>query len=463
MTTKLSELTEEEVLRKEEEGKKLNIYRNMTGVLSYQFLESSIPAQPVYAAGYEELRAIPQMDDGGIAMMIPKDPIDRDPLPDPDPIIVTVDISSPAANAIISGIPTGAVVDFRGTAWVDSGDGAVKQVSVQIGSGAYQSATLNGDGTWVLPSVILSTPGQVQITAKALHTNNKATSIRKITVTVQLAQAPDLILPTVAVTSPSSGAVLSSGAVTIQGTAGDDRGVTRVELIQNNGAPVLTESGDGYRTWKKTITLQQGANSIQVRAYDAANNFGTTSISLYADTTLPKIGILSPLNGAQVAGTFSQGAVVEISGTAEDAGGIDYVEISTDHSELFTRGSAQAPGDWTKWKATLTFNTTGKHFVTARVVDRAKNSVETILEINVSIMPEVNSRLKRIILVESYRLSSYLANYGAGRTIKTFSLLPGEKSKISVRSYSQDEKTMKSAATIKTRTGMSSLYPIICV
>lgn len=50
--------------------------------------------------------------------------------------------------------------------------------------------------------------------------------------------------------------------------------------------------------------------------------------------------------------------------------------------------------------------------------------------------------------MESYRLSSFLGNYGAGRTLKTFSLLPGEKTKISVRSYTQSEETFKEASTI---------------
>jgi hypothetical protein len=50
--------------------------------------------------------------------------------------------------------------------------------------------------------------------------------------------------------------------------------------------------------------------------------------------------------------------------------------------------------------------------------------------------------------VESNPLSSSLGNYGAGRTLKTFSLLPGEKTKISIKSYTRTETDAKNASNI---------------
>lgn len=50
--------------------------------------------------------------------------------------------------------------------------------------------------------------------------------------------------------------------------------------------------------------------------------------------------------------------------------------------------------------------------------------------------PSAQSAIKpRLYLIESYRLSSFFTQYGAGRALKTFTLLPGEKSKISIRTY----------------------------
>lgn len=43
----------------------------------------------------------------------------------------------------------------------------------------------------------------------------------------------------------------------------------------------------------------------------------------------------------------------------------------------------------------------------------------------------------RLAIVEDYRLSSFLGNYGAGKVVHTFTLLPGEKTRISVRTYSK--------------------------
>lgn len=53
-----------------------------------------------------------------------------------------------------------------------------------------------------------------------------------------------------------------------------------------------------------------------------------------------------------------------------------------------------------------------------------------------------------IVLVETYRMASYLGSYGAGRTLKTFSLLPGERTTISLRTFMQSETERKQASSI---------------
>lgn len=61
-------------------------------------------------------------------------------------------------------------------------------------------------------------------------------------------------------------------------------------------------------------------------------------------------------------------------------------------------------------------------------------------------IPRINKQ--RLLLVERYRLSNFLGSYGAGRTIKTFTLLPGEKTRISVKTYSRKETSIKNASSI---------------
>jgi len=47
----------------------------------------------------------------------------------------------------------------------------------------------------------------------------------------------------------------------------------------------------------------------------------------------------------------------------------------------------------------------------------------------------------RIFIMEEYRISSWLGDYGAGKTVSTFTLLPGERTTISLRSYRDREST----------------------
>ena len=54
----------------------------------------------------------------------------------------------------------------------------------------------------------------------------------------------------------------------------------------------------------------------------------------------------------------------------------------------------------------------------------------------------------RLLLIEEYRMSSFLGSYGAGKVIKTFTLLPGEKTRISIKTYTKTESESKSASSI---------------
>lgn len=53
-----------------------------------------------------------------------------------------------------------------------------------------------------------------------------------------------------------------------------------------------------------------------------------------------------------------------------------------------------------------------------------------------------------LYLVETFTLTSFLGDYGAGRVVKTFSLLPGESTTISVKTFRQRESVSKRAESI---------------
>ncbi|MGH9357430.1 MAG: LamG domain-containing protein [Terriglobia bacterium] len=54
----------------------------------------------------------------------------------------------------------------------------------------------------------------------------------------------------------------------------------------------------------------------------------------------------------------------------------------------------------------------------------------------------------QLMLVEEYRLSSFLGSYGVGRTLKSFSLLPGERTKLTVKTSSKTDTTAKQSQSI---------------
>lgn len=47
----------------------------------------------------------------------------------------------------------------------------------------------------------------------------------------------------------------------------------------------------------------------------------------------------------------------------------------------------------------------------------------------------------RLLIIEEYKTSFFLGNYGAGKTLQTFSLLPGEKTTLTIRTYKDNTAT----------------------
>jgi uncharacterized protein YraI len=53
-----------------------------------------------------------------------------------------------------------------------------------------------------------------------------------------------------------------------------------------------------------------------------------------------------------------------------------------------------------------------------------------------------------LFLVEEYRFSSFHGDYGAGRTLRTFTLMPGEETTLSLTSYKRTETTVQQASSV---------------
>lgn len=436
-----------EVEQMERAGKRLSVYTTLYGALAYDYVDATPERAMPLASTTSELARGKR---GIVTQAIELDPDPNDPLRAAGTMVI-VSITSPAAGATITGPHTGAVFNVTGSAMLLYAGGTIASVQVKLGNAPYQQAVLDGS-TWTLANATATASGELTIVATVTDRLGNQAS-RSITVNIALAAEPDSNPPAVKILSPTSGLMLSANGsgvaeLKVEGTAGDDRAMARVELSVDSGPAILVDTGDGWNTWSKTISLGPGSHTISARAVDGAGNSGYDTITVLVDADAPTIAILSPLGNHEVFGTELTGAMVEVTGTAQDAGGIARVELSLDSNPVAIQAEPTSLGDWSQWRGSLLVRDSGLHVIKARVVDRAGNFTEAVVPVLVTITPETVSRVKRLIIAEQYQLSSYLGNYGAGRTLKTFSLLPGEKTKISVRTYSQDETTSKSASSI---------------
>jgi beta-lactamase superfamily II metal-dependent hydrolase len=114
-------------------------------------------------------------------------------------------------------------------------------------------------------------------------------------------QGPDTTPPTVSITSPTNGAIVS-GTTSVTASASDNVGVTKVEFYLD-GAIQSTDTTSPYAWSWNTTTATNAGHTLTAIAYDAATNSATSSavsvtVNNVADTTPPT----APTNLAASAG-----------------------------------------------------------------------------------------------------------------------------------------------------------------
>lgn len=149
------------------------------------------------------------------------------------------------------------------------------------------------------PDVTAGIPYYYQVSAL----NSVGESSRSAVVVATPQEGPDTVGPTIDISTPTDGARLAGTQVAVSGTTDDNREVLTVEVSVDG---VNWSLADGTDSWSATVTLVPGANTIHVRATDAAGNVGTASVSVVvelpsrADDPTPLVGAL--IAGAAVAG-----------------------------------------------------------------------------------------------------------------------------------------------------------------
>jgi hypothetical protein len=260
------------------------------------------------------------------------------------------------------------------------------------------------------------------------------------------------------VTGPSTGVT-----VEVTGTAKVVSGTGSIESVEvkvgeNPYTPATPIAPGDFSGWSATsLVTTSGLQTIIARAHHDAGGLElqrsrtirtvVTPAQPQPDTAPPTLAITNPTEGEAVALTAGSATQVDVTGTASDAdSGVDRVEVSVD--TLPAAVNPKAAGDWSTWSATVPIEGSGAHIVAARAFDKAGNESRSTVTFSATTRPPAKPLVERILLVEQLRLSSYLGAYGAGRTIKTFSLLPGERTKISIKTYQRTEKDARQASSV---------------
>ncbi len=267
---------------------------------------------------------------------------------EPDPEAPSVQLTSPVHGATVGNTVTlqAAASDTFGVTQVDFYVDGQKLGSDTTEPFTYAWATRSWDN------------GSHTLTATAHDFRGNASTSQP----VQLTLDNDKTAPTLALTSPESGATVS-GNVNVQVTASDNVAVTEVRLLVDG---VLTSSVTGasltsvFLPWN-TESSANGVHTLTTVALDAAGNATTSTavpVSVDNDVTAPTVVLTSPENGATVFGS------VALAASASDNVGVTRVDFYLDGTLLGS--DTTAPYTYT-WNSTSSVN--GPHTLLARAYD----------------------------------------------------------------------------------------------
>ncbi len=262
------------------------------------------------------------------------------------------------------------------------------------------SGTASGTGSWTAGSIALS-QGTNTLTFTAEDAAGNRGS-KTLTVTYS---APDTSVPTVSLSTPTSGGSYATGTatLTVTGTATDNVGVTRVAWSNDRGGSG-TASGTGSWT-AGSIALSQGTNTLTFTAEDAAGNRGSKTLTVtYSapDTSVPTVSISTPTSG----GSYATGtATLTVTGTATDNVGVTRVAWSNDRGGS---GTASGTGSWTAGSIALS---QGTNTLTFTAEDAAGNRGSRSLTVTYSAPPavEVDQVAPTVRIVSPTSKSTYFS------------------------------------------------------
>lgn len=227
---------------------------------------------------------------------------------DTDSVTFSVDGSSPVIDIVSPTDGELLPVDSVVAEWeVTDGGSGVSTVEYKLDASAWVPTTAAGTAT-------LS-----DLTEGAHTFSVRAEDYVGNTATASVSFSIDTLPPTVDITSPAEGAVISSSDVTVEyDISGTGSAVDSVEISLDGGA--WEAAGMNSELLQ---SLDEGDHAVSVRATDEAGHQATDSVSFTVDLGAPVVTITSPADGA----LFNTDAVT-VTWTVSDAEAT--VEVSLD-------------------------------------------------------------------------------------------------------------------------------------
>jgi hypothetical protein len=177
----------------------------------------------------------------------------------------TVAISAPANGATVSGTVavSTAAADNVGVTKVEFFVNGVLQATDTASPYTF---------SWNTTAV---TNGSYTLTAKAYNAAGNVGQSVQVSVNVL-----NSATPTVTITSPKAGSKVAGSNVKVNSSATNQVAISKMELYIDNVLKTTTSTSNLAWTWNAT-SYPKGAHVVNVKAYDAANNVSSKSITVY--------------------------------------------------------------------------------------------------------------------------------------------------------------------------------------
>jgi probable HAF family extracellular repeat protein len=176
--------------------------------------------------------------------------------------------------------------------------------------------------------------------------------------------------PRLALASPAPGLVVDADSVVVEGTATDDRSVSRVAFRLNGGAEQAAEAVPGKQVAFRFVVrgLKLGANELEVLAYDEGGRVGTRMLALATrDAAAPTVQVRTPAD-AELAPRDS----VVVAGVAADERQVVSLTYALDGGA--EQPVAVTPGRQAAFALVLKGTAPGEHTLVLTARDEAGNA-----------------------------------------------------------------------------------------